>query len=144
MTYHAAHKTRSRSFAVCCCTKTHTHHRLLLVVDKQQHTRRTMSSLLAVASKRVAVASARRTLATSSGDLVQTACFDLHKELGGDMVPFAGYELPVLYKGGEHGGVMKEHLWCRSNAALFDVSHMGQVSCCCFFCVDCRVMRPCV
>ena len=44
------------------------------------------------------------------------------------MVPFAGYELPVLYKG-ENGGVMKEHLWCRADgkAAMFDVSHMGQV-----------------
>jgi hypothetical protein len=53
----------------------------------------------------------------------------MHLELGGDMVPFAGYELPVLYKG-ENGGVMKEHLWCREQgkASLFDVSHMGQVS----------------
>lgn len=44
------------------------------------------------------------------------------------MVPFAGYELPVLYKG-ESGGVMKEHLHCRSEgkASLFDVSHMGQI-----------------
>jgi len=44
------------------------------------------------------------------------------------MVPFAGYELPVLYKG-ENGGVMKEHLWCRADgkASLFDVSHMGQI-----------------
>lgn len=44
------------------------------------------------------------------------------------MVPFAGYELPVLYKG-ENGGVMKEHLWCRSEgkASMFDVSHMGQI-----------------
>lgn len=66
--------------------------------------------------------------ASSSEALVKTACYDLHKELGGDMVPFAGYELPVLYKG-EHGGVMKEHLWCRETgkASLFDVSHMGQV-----------------
>lgn len=46
------------------------------------------------------------------------------------MVDFAGYELPVLYKG-ENGGVMKEHLWCRAEgkSSLFDVSHMGQVSC---------------
>jgi Aminomethyltransferase folate-binding domain len=60
--------------------------------------------------------------------LVKTALYEYHKQLGGDMVPFAGYELPVLYKG-ENGGVMKEHLWCRSleKAALFDVSHMGQV-----------------
>lgn len=65
----------------------------------------------------------------TSENLVKTALYDLHKELGGDMVPFAGYELPVLYKGGENGGVMKEHLWCRADgkAALFDVSHMGQV-----------------
>lgn len=66
----------------------------------------------------------------SSENLVKTALYDLHKELGGDMVPFAGYELPVLYKG-ENGGVMKEHLWCRADgkAAMFDVSHMGQVCC---------------
>lgn len=52
----------------------------------------------------------------------------MHIELGGDMVEFAGYELPVLYKG-ENGGVMKEHLWCREEgkAAMFDVSHMGQI-----------------
>lgn len=71
---------------------------------------------------------AQRGFATASDDLVKTAFYDLHKELGGDMVPFAGYELPVLYKG-ENGGVMKEHLWCRAEgkAAMFDVSHMGQV-----------------
>jgi aminomethyltransferase len=48
------------------------------------------------------------------------------------MVPFAGYSMPVQYdfKGllAERckGGVMAEHLHCRSRAALFDVSHMGQ------------------
>jgi aminomethyltransferase len=69
-------------------------------------------------------------LAAAAADLVKTSLYDLHKELGGDMVPFAGYELPVLYKGsGENGGVMKEHLWCRAEgkSSLFDVSHMGQV-----------------
>ena len=75
---------------------------------------------------------AKRTLAAAAAadePLRKTALNDLHKELGGDMVPFAGYELPVLYKGGENGGVMKEHLWCRGDgkASLFDVSHMGQV-----------------
>lgn len=67
-------------------------------------------------------------MATSSEPLVKTALYDMHVELGGDMVPFAGYELPVLYKG-ENGGVMKEHLWCREEgkASLFDVSHMGQI-----------------
>lgn len=67
--------------------------------------------------------------AASSEPLVKTSLYNLHVDLGGDMVPFAGYELPVLYKGTENGGVMKEHLWCRSEgkASLFDVSHMGQV-----------------
>jgi aminomethyltransferase len=71
-----------------------------------------------------------RSLASSTNEepLVKTSLYNLHKELGGDMVPFAGYELPVLYKG-DNGGVMKEHLWCRSDgkASLFDVSHMGQI-----------------
>lgn len=64
----------------------------------------------------------------SSEPLVKTSLYDMHVELGGEMVPFAGYELPVLYKG-ENGGVMKEHLWCREEgkASLFDVSHMGQI-----------------
>lgn len=71
----------------------------------------------------------KRALATGADEpLVKTALYDFHKELGGDMVPFAGYELPVLYKG-ENGGVMNEHLWCRADgkAAMFDVSHMGQI-----------------
>ena len=71
----------------------------------------------------------KRSMATSSESLVKTALYDMHVELGGDMVPFAGYELPVLYKG-ENGGVMKEHLWFREEgkASRFVVSHMGQVS----------------
>lgn len=48
---------------------------------------------------------------------------DLHVALGGKMVPFAGYSMPVQYP----AGVMKEHLHTRSSAGLFDVSHMGQV-----------------
>ena len=47
----------------------------------------------------------------------------LHLELGGRMVPFAGYEMPVQYP----AGVMAEHLQVRAKAGLFDVSHMGQV-----------------
>jgi Aminomethyltransferase folate-binding domain len=72
-----------------------------------------------------------RAFASSSdgaGDeLKKTALFEWHQQRGSgaDMVPFAGYALPVLYK---DLGVMKEHLWCREKASLFDVSHMGQVS----------------
>ena len=56
-------------------------------------------------------------------DLKRTVLFDLHGELGGKMVPFAGYEMPVQYP----MGVMKEHLFTRAHAGLFDVSHMGQI-----------------
>ena len=56
-------------------------------------------------------------------DLQQTPLYDLHLELGGKMVPFAGYSMPVQFP----MGVMKEHLHTRSHAGLFDVSHMGQV-----------------
>ena len=56
-------------------------------------------------------------------DLKRTALYDLHVELGAKMVPFAGYAMPVQYP----MGVMKEHLHTRSEAGLFDVSHMGQV-----------------
>ncbi len=56
--------------------------------------------------------------------LRQTPLDALHRRLGGRMVPFAGYELPVQYP----TGVMAEHTQCRERAALFDVSHMGQIS----------------
>ena len=52
-----------------------------------------------------------------------TPLYDLHCELGGKMVDFAGWEMPVQYP----MGIMGEHNICRTKAALFDVSHMGQV-----------------
>jgi aminomethyltransferase len=45
-----------------------------------------------------------------------------HRAQGARMAPFAGYEMPVQYE-----GIMAEHLWTRSHAGLFDVSHMGQL-----------------
>ncbi|MEZ5621375.1 MAG: glycine cleavage system aminomethyltransferase GcvT [Burkholderiaceae bacterium] len=56
-------------------------------------------------------------------DLLQTPLHDLHLKLGARMVPFAGYAMPVQYP----AGILAEHRQCRSAAALFDVSHMGQV-----------------
>ena len=44
-----------------------------------------------------------------------------HRSLGGRMVPFSGYELPVQYP----TGIIAEHRWTREHAGLFDVSHMG-------------------
>mmetsp|Transcript_11603 Transcript_11603/g.18933 ORF Transcript_11603/g.18933 Transcript_11603/m.18933 type:complete len:408 (-) Transcript_11603:811-2034(-) len=63
----------------------------------------------------------------STDGLKRTALYDLHLELGGKMVPFAGYALPVQYDG---LGVMKEHVHTRTKecASLFDVSHMGQIT----------------
>ena len=56
-------------------------------------------------------------------DLLHLGLHDLHVSLGGRMVPFAGYNMPVQYA----AGVMAEHLHTRAAAGLFDVSHMGQV-----------------
>lgn len=53
----------------------------------------------------------------------RTPLYDLHIELGGKMVEFAGWELPIRYP----AGLMAEHKHCREKAALFDVSHMGQI-----------------
>ena len=54
----------------------------------------------------------------------QTLALDSwHRARGGRMVPFAGYHMAVQYE-----GVIAEHLWTRSSAGLFDVSHMGQLT----------------
>lgn len=57
-------------------------------------------------------------------ELFRTPLWGLHDVLGGKVVPFAGYEMPVQYP----MGVMKEHVACRTAAGLFDVSHMGQIT----------------
>jgi len=56
-------------------------------------------------------------------ELLKTPLWDMHKEMGGKMVGFAGYDMPVQYDG---MGVLKEHLHTRKMVGLFDVSHMGQ------------------
>ncbi len=45
-----------------------------------------------------------------------------HRANGARMVPFAGYLMPIQYE-----GIIAEHEWARTNAGLFDVSHMGQL-----------------
>ena len=57
-------------------------------------------------------------------DLLKTPLFDAHVALGGKIVAFAGYELPVQYK----NGALKEYTAVREGAAgIFDITHMGQV-----------------
>ncbi len=59
---------------------------------------------------------------TTAVPLRHTPLHDRHVSLGARMVGFAGYDMPVQYK----EGILAEHLWTRTHAGLFDVSHMGQ------------------
>lgn len=52
----------------------------------------------------------------------RTRLYERHVELGGRMVPFAGYELPVQYTAGPN----REHRSVRTAAGVFDIDHMGQ------------------
>jgi aminomethyltransferase len=54
--------------------------------------------------------------------LQHTPLHDRHVELGARMVPFAGWEMPVQY-----AGVIPEHRAVRTDAGVFDVSHMGEL-----------------
>lgn len=56
-------------------------------------------------------------------DLKRTPLNAKHRELGGRMVDFGGWDMPVQYP----AGVIEEHLRCRNRSALFDVSHMGEI-----------------
>jgi aminomethyltransferase len=47
---------------------------------------------------------------------------EFHKKLGGKMIEFCGWEMPV-----EYAGIIPEHMAVRTKAGLFDVSHMGEV-----------------
>jgi len=54
--------------------------------------------------------------------LQRTPLHDRHVALGARMVPFAGWEMPVQYE-----GVIQEHRAVRTDAGVFDVSHMGEI-----------------
>ncbi|HEX3737078.1 MAG TPA: glycine cleavage system aminomethyltransferase GcvT [Solirubrobacterales bacterium] len=54
--------------------------------------------------------------------LRRTTLYEQHEELGAKLVPFAGWEMPVLYE-----GIREEHTAVRTHAGMFDVSHMGEV-----------------
>ena len=58
--------------------------------------------------------------ASGASKLLRTPLYDCHVELGGKMVDYAGFEMPVLYKGQTH---VESHNWVRSKVGLFDVSH---------------------
>ncbi|HTY59370.1 MAG TPA: glycine cleavage system aminomethyltransferase GcvT, partial [Bacteroidota bacterium] len=54
--------------------------------------------------------------------LKRTAFYEIHRSLGGKIVEFGGYEMPVQYT-----GIIEEHRKVRESVGLFDVSHMGEV-----------------
>ena len=54
---------------------------------------------------------------------IKTALYNLHQKQGAKFVPFAGYEMPIQYS----DGIIEEHKFTRSQAGIFDVSHMGQL-----------------
>src|SRR6266852_3524832 len=54
--------------------------------------------------------------------LHKTPLHDRHVALGAKLVPFAGWEMPVQY-----AGVIQEHRAVRTDAGVFDVSHMGEI-----------------
>ena len=58
----------------------------------------------------------------TSGKLDRTPLYDTHVSLGANMVPFAGWEMPV-----EYSGILNEARAVRSRAGIFDVSHMGRL-----------------
>ena len=58
----------------------------------------------------------------SHDDLRKTPLYDRHVQLGGKMVPFAGFAMPVQYP----TGITAEHRAVREACGIFDVSHMGE------------------
>jgi aminomethyltransferase len=56
-------------------------------------------------------------------ELKKTSLNEAHRKLGGRMVEFGGWDMPVQYP----AGTMTEHLRTRTSAGLFDVSHMGEI-----------------
>ncbi|MFN0150236.1 MAG: glycine cleavage system aminomethyltransferase GcvT [bacterium] len=57
----------------------------------------------------------------SETTLMRTSLYERHAALGGKLVPFAGWEMPLQY-----AGIIAEHEAVRRAAGLFDVSHMGE------------------
>src|ERR1700755_3576276 len=61
-------------------------------------------------------------MAIGSDTLRRTPLYDRHVSAGAKLVPFAGWEMPVQY-----AGVIAEHRAVRTDAGVFDVSHMGEL-----------------
>ena len=58
---------------------------------------------------------------TAAASLKRTPLYEQHRQLGARLVEFGGWEMPVQYS-----GILEEHRAVRTQAGLFDVSHMGE------------------
>ena len=62
-------------------------------------------------------------MSATAPDLKQTPLNSVHRRMGGRMVDFGGWDMPVQYP----AGTVEEHLRTRARSGLFDVSHMGEI-----------------
>lgn len=62
-------------------------------------------------------------LTATAPELKRTPLNSAHRQMGGRMVDFGGWDMPVQYP----AGTIEEHLRTRTHAGLFDVSHMGEI-----------------
>src|SRR6185369_8314051 len=62
-------------------------------------------------------------MTATASQLKQTPLNAIHRQMGGRMVDFGGWDMPVQYP----AGTIEEHLRTRTHAGLFDVSHMGEI-----------------
>src|SRR5687767_3861637 len=67
-------------------------------------------------------AASRYSAGVAAETLRRTPLFDQHVRLNARIVPFAGWEMPIQYK-----GISLEHEAVRTRAGLFDVCHMGEI-----------------
>src|SRR3954454_18864938 len=61
-------------------------------------------------------------LSTAAETARRTPLYERHQQAGARLVPFAGWEMPIMYD-----GIRQEHVAGRTHAGLFDVSHMGEI-----------------
>src|SRR5512137_1438814 len=59
---------------------------------------------------------------SATTEVRKTALNSLHRRLGAKMVNFGGWDMPL-----EYSGILAEHIAVRTQAGLFDVSHMGEI-----------------
>src|SRR3954464_10776881 len=81
------------------------------------------SRIPGAAARRCENCSRLRVRGLSLSGMKRTPLFAAHQKLGGKLIEFGGWEMPVQYT-----SITDEHLAVRSAAGLFDISHMGEVS----------------